>query len=79
MWDITLCSTARNDATSGPYVPRVHVCGLGACEMVWFFTRFGYKRKIVTSISSEKAEAFSLHFESRTPMPSYTYFFKPHC
>lgn len=37
MWDITLCSTARNDATSGPYVPRVFVCGLGGCEMVWFF------------------------------------------
>lgn len=79
MWDITLCSTARNDATSGPYVPRVRVCGLGACEMVCFLLDLGTKRKIVTSISSEKVEAFSLHFERRTPTPSYTYFFKPHC
>lgn len=57
----------------------------GCVSVVWvvvkwfvFFIRFGYKRKIVTSVSSEKVEAFSLHFESRAPMP-YTYFFKPCC
>lgn len=33
----TLCSTARNDATSGPYVPTVHVCGLGCCEIVFYW------------------------------------------